>query len=88
VLYKRVLHMPLEVLASGAAGLLGGTVMGIPLAVAVFSALIMLSRIGMWWVPSLIHTTFAAVPMQRNESTPCFSRFGVASVRCKYDTLC
>ncbi len=49
VLYKRVLHMPLEVLASDAAGLLGGTVMGIPVAVAVFSALIMLSRIGLWW---------------------------------------
>lgn len=48
MLYKRVLHMPLEVLASGAAGLLGGTVMGIPVAVAVFSTLIMLSRIGMW----------------------------------------
>lgn len=88
MLYKRVLHMPLEVLASGAAGLLGGTVMGIPVAVAVFSTLIMLSRIGMWWVPSLIHTTFAAVPMRRNESTPCFSRFGVASVHCRYDTLC
>ncbi|BDA44279.1 Solute carrier family 40 member 3, chloroplastic [Coccomyxa sp. Obi] len=48
LLYKTFLHKPVDVLVSDTAGLLGGTVMGIPLAVAVFSALIMLSRIGLW----------------------------------------
>jgi len=48
VLYQRCLHKPLEVLATEAPALLGGTMMGVPTAVAVFSALIMLSRIGLW----------------------------------------
>lgn len=48
MLYRRCLHKPLEVLATEAPAVLGGTVMGIPTAVAVFSALIMLSRIGLW----------------------------------------
>lgn len=48
VLYKVHLHKPLDVLASQAAGLLGGTFIGVPVAVIVFSSFIMLSRIGMW----------------------------------------
>ena len=48
LLYKAYLHMPAEALASAEGALLGGTVMGVPTAVVVFSSLIMVSRMGMW----------------------------------------
>ncbi len=48
LLYKAYLHMPAEALASSGGALLGGTLMGVPTAVVVFSSLIMVSRMGMW----------------------------------------
>lgn len=48
LIYKAYLHMPPEVLSSPGSALLGGTTLGVPTAVVVFSSLIMVSRMGMW----------------------------------------
>jgi hypothetical protein len=48
LLYKTYLHKPVAVIASEGVGLLGGTILGVPIAVVIFSCFIMLSRIGMW----------------------------------------
>ena len=48
LLYRACLHRPPGALTGGAPGLLGSSAWGVPVPVALFCGLIMLSRVGMW----------------------------------------